>query len=122
MRLSNWLKRKTPKARPNKIVLPIVHGITLELWQSRSESVKWARELWLSKEGSELLSVVRNEMPVAEKGDDPSYALGRMRGYMEALGVMSMLAIHKSQVPAAIPETYDDPDKQQAEEGEEPLT
>lgn len=109
MRLFKWARRSSKPAQPalKPDLLPIHHGITLELWQARPDYVKWAHELFLSKEGSELLSVVRNQMPVPPPESNHSFALGRVSGYMEAINVLTSTAYMPPPPLQQIPVTYE---------------
>ena len=107
-----WLTRRRSKPLPPKTpteVLPITHGVTLAIWQSRSDYVKWARELFRSPEGIDMLSVIRNEMPFRLEGEKPEYSLGAIRGYMEAFNILTSLAMPPLKVPDDVPVTYEQP-------------
>lgn len=106
--LFKWLTRRRdskPKAKPE--ILPITHGVTLAIWQSRPEHVKWARDLFRTAEGIDMLSVIRNELPFHFKGASPEYSLGAIWGYMEAFNVLTSLAMHPLKAPEDVPVTYE---------------
>lgn len=81
--------------------------------------MKWARGFYATREGIDMLSVVRNSMPVAQPGDKPEFALGKVHGYMEALAVMASLAVYPAASPEQVPVTYENPaDEQETQEAQ----
>lgn len=117
--LFKWLRLRRAKPQPAPIrteVIEISHGITLAIWQSRTESVKWAREFYQTREGIDMLSVIRNELPFHLKGNSSDYSLGVINGYLQAIDVLASLALYPQRMPENIPVTYEQPTDEQDSE------
>lgn len=106
-----WKKKTTPLVSiDHKVEVALITGIDLPMWQQSDARIKWARDLWMSPDGSAMLSVLKNTMPVPDVVN-PVFDAGRVRGYQMALGVLQQMANHPPQAPVEVPVTYDKPEE-----------
>lgn len=108
-KLRHWLNR--PKAGVQRVVqIRTLHGgIDLPTWQQSSSRTDWAKELFRTRMGKDLISVLRNEIPRPQMDNEHIAAMSgaAVRGYMICLDTLLALAEEPKKQPTLPEATYE---------------